>query len=1010
MQTIAATIARSIREKTWLYIEYHNQNEHKITYFWISIFDIDPIKRKFMVHLFNQEYSYDTKEGSIYFDNIKKAEVIEGSYYKVPDELITKLQQQHDKFRFIEYTGINERILQYYLACYQQDRDAVVKKYNLVAGIDTDILYGKTHILTPKQYEEFVLNLQLYHKQKKDKYQQKIIKMAINVVSIKTNQGIYPIVYRDILLDIEHKCILAHEMNCYNLKPQNQENQRGTERMLRRYYDGDLQDFIHDFQHHQKQCLLQLQENLRQDEYLDENPYFFRLEQYIPINIEQEYQAIRTAYNEQQLCAPLKCFFGLNEKERKRKPKSIVIHDEQTNMDQLRSEFNAMVRNVVYVQGPPGTGKTRTIINILLSCLLNETTSLIVSNNNEAINNIYRKLTSYTWDHHVILLPVLRLGSNENIKKTLQLLHNYLNETIIPHNLSHLRSQIKQHKQTLKETSKCIEDMLHDYENQAELMEQIDSLHQVIHDIQNESTIDEVSKNLAINGIQAQLQHLHDLHEKIHDPTFSYPEVDEQVLMEYLYLTSLEHIAKLKTTKYNDIYTMLLNKNEEERFQSFRNYIGDETSLKHLLDIFPFIISTNISVTKLARPIPMFDLMIMDEASQCNNALALLPMARCKRAIFVGDQNQLQPVITLSGATNATLMKSYDIPDAYNYKDNSILSTLLNVDTLSKFILLREHFRCHDKIIQFANKKYYDNELKLCSKLQNIDALTLIDIHSEPTTKRNTSPTEVTVLLHELKNNRYHDIAVITPFRKQAELIDRELAIHHIDHVNVGTIHTFQGDEKDRIIICSGISANSQQGSFNWMKNNQQLLNVATTRAKENLTLICDVNKANALSNNENNDFMELVDYMKNDGNYDVAYKENETFTKKVKMFKYYNVKTEEAFLNTLLHIKSVYGQIRVKHKVFVKDIFDATADELLVFSNGEQSLFDFVIYDLQTHPLIALEITSAIHYNDQRMQYRNRKKKALCAQHNITLLTISSDYVRRYSFIKEAILDAITT
>lgn len=1008
MNTIASAITRSIREKKWLQIEYHNVNEEKNTYFWICILDIIPETKKLKVHLFNQEYSYDIKHGWIYFSQIKHADVLEGTSYQVPEDLLTKLQQHHKEFDFLEYTGVNERILQYYLKCYQQDRDATVTNYNMVTGLDTDILHGLPYELKQQQFQDFVLNLRLYQKQKKQKFQQKLIKLAINVLSIKNERGISPIVYRDIFLDIEQRILLTSTSNIYNIKLDKDEQGKGAF-LLSHYFDGDLHDFITAFEQDRKACLQHINENLRKHEFLDEHPYIFKLEQYIPVNIEYEYQEINEQYHEQTLSAPLKCFFGLNEKERKHKSRSILTVENETNMDQLRSEFNAMIRNVVYVQGPPGTGKTRTIINIILSSLLNDSTALIVSNNNEAINNIQRKITSYSYKHTVFALPMLRLGSNECIKSSLHELHEHLSDYITLDNITSIRSRIKELKKYLLQNTSDVKEMLDTYESRAEIFEQLDSLRQVIVDIQKETDVDEISKSMTINGIRAQIQNLSNgILNPIEEAQLTTRSIDMNQLMEYLFLSSCEHRYRLGMPKHQDLYEILSMEDETERFQQFRTHIEDDVHLRNLLDVFPFIISTNISVTKLGSPNPNFDLMIMDEASQCNNAQALLPMARCRRALFVGDQNQLQPVILLNSAKNAMLMQSYDIPSAYNYKDNSILSTLLKVDTLSKFILLREHYRCHDKIISFANKKYYDNELTLCSKLQNVDALKLIDVKSRPASQKNTSEAEVKALLVELQKNTYQDIAIITPFRKQAEYIERTLAQRGLQHVKVGTIHTFQGDEKDRIILCSGIASNAQPGSFHWMKNNQQLLNVATTRAKENLTLLCDVHKIIELSNNEQNDFLELVNYIKTDGNYEVAYRENEVFTNKVKNFKYYNMEAEEQLLKTLLHIKSVYGQITIKSKVSVRSVLSLSDEDCTMFFNGKKSVFDFVVYDLTKRALLAIEVIGSDHYNQKKMQEHNRRKHELCSRSNVVLISIGNDYVRRYSFIKQAIMDAI--
>ena len=100
----------------------------------------------------------------------------------------------------------------------------------------------------------------------------------------------------------------------------------------------------------------------------------------------------------------------------------------------------------------------------------------------------------------------------------------------------------------------------------------------------------------------------------------------------------------------------------------FKKYISSKDGLKSLLDCFPIIISTNMSALKLGSCEPQFDLMIMDEASQCSNPYALLPMIRSKRALFVGDQNQLQPVIVMDGVKNSLLLDAYDHTAAICYQ------------------------------------------------------------------------------------------------------------------------------------------------------------------------------------------------------------------------------------------------------------------------------------------------------------------------------------------------------
>ena len=50
--------------------------------------------------------------------------------------------------------------------------------------------------------------------------------------------------------------------------------------------------------------------------------------------------------------------------------------------------------------------------------------------------------------------------------------------------------------------------------------------------------------------------------------------------------------------------------------------------------------------------------------------------------------------------------------------ENSIYKTYLACDSVSDEILLSYHYRCHEKIIEFNNKKYYNGKLKIRSSVQ----------------------------------------------------------------------------------------------------------------------------------------------------------------------------------------------------------------------------------------------------------------------------------------------------
>ena len=146
---------------------------------------------------------------------------------------------------------------------------------------------------------------------------------------------------------------------------------------------------------------------------------------------------------------------------------------------------------------------------------------------------------------------------------------------------------------------------------------------------------------------------------------------------------------------------------------AFAKYLGKTENVKKLQDIFPIMITTCISAHRLGEPEPMFDMVIMDEASQCNTAVSLVPVIRGENLMLVGDPQQLNPVILLEELPNQRLRKKYHVAEEYDYRKNSIYKTFLACDAVSDEVLLRSHYRCNEKIIQFNNQKYYNSRLNI---------------------------------------------------------------------------------------------------------------------------------------------------------------------------------------------------------------------------------------------------------------------------------------------------------
>ena len=126
-------------------------------------------------------------------------------------------------------------------------------------------------------------------------------------------------------------------------------------------------------------------------------------------------------------------------------------------------------------------------------------------------------------------------------------------------------------------------------------------------------------------------------------------------------------------------------------------------------------------------------MVIMDEASQCNTAVSLVPIIRGENLMLVGDPQQLSPVILLDEITNQKLRQKYNVSEEYDYCKNSIYKTFLACDSVSDEVLLRNHYRCNEKIIGFNNKKYYNSKLKVCSKSKEAQPLVYVDVKNNIT-------------------------------------------------------------------------------------------------------------------------------------------------------------------------------------------------------------------------------------------------------------------------------------
>lgn len=176
--------------------------------------------------------------------------------------------------------------------------------------------------------------------------------------------------------------------------------------------------------------------------------------------------------------------------------------------------------------------------------------------------------------------------------------------------------------------------------------------------------------------------------------------------------------------------------------------------------------------------------------------MSLVPILRGSSLMLVGDPQQLSPVIVLDPKDNETLRRRYRVTQEYDYIANSIYKCFLACDAISDEVLLSWHYRCHPRIIQFNNKKYYNNKLHIASKVESDKPLVYVEIPNDTTDEKNTAPAEVDMIRRYLDKYPERSVGIITPFARQRECIENLLKLRGYANASCGTVHAFQGDER----------------------------------------------------------------------------------------------------------------------------------------------------------------------------------------------------------------------
>lgn len=269
------------------------------------------------------------------------------------------------------------------------------------------------------------------------------------------------------------------------------------------------------------------------------------------------------------------------------------------------------------------------------------------------------------------------------------------------------------------------------------------------------------------------------------------------------------------------------------------------------------------------------DLLIVDEAGQVDTSVGAAAFALAKRALVVGDVQQLAPVWSLDSETDQGVAQAHELGWHWDtMKEQGLTSSqpsslMLAASQSSNWVystknypglFLSEHFRCHRDIIEYCNDLLYDGLLvpsrplkgyKLEGKTPGAFLFQLVEgsqDRKKGSSRVNSQEAEAIAdwiasnfeyfrAIYNPDADATKDksiFAVVTPFAAQAREVRKALRVRSEElagRVTVGTAHTLQGAERQVVLFSPVYGDNSDKASF--VDGTLELMNVAVSRAKD---------------------------------------------------------------------------------------------------------------------------------------------------------------------------------
>lgn len=285
---------------------------------------------------------------------------------------------------------------------------------------------------------------------------------------------------------------------------------------------------------------------------------------------------------------------------------------------------------------------------------------------------------------------------------------------------------------------------------------------------------------------------------------------------------------------------------------------SDWPALKQVLDVVRGWAVTSLSARRFPPEPGLFDLVVIDEASQCSIPQVVPLLFRGRRALIIGDVMQLPHIATISPEREATIRRAAELRSTWLEKYRMAFrrhsAFHAGERATGGALLLDEHFRCRPEIAAFANHQFYNGRLTVLTDIRGRPcipgrrAIIATDVkgraerppRGESWINYDESEKVAEIVRHLLARLPVEaTVGVVTPFKAQADTIHGSLDVDQ--RLRVGTVHTFQGGERDVMVFSLVAGQGMHERSIAWVDRQLNMWNVAITRARSHLIVVGDV-------------------------------------------------------------------------------------------------------------------------------------------------------------------------